>query len=224
MTVDHKTLPQKVKFDKTHVFKKRVEAYFASIGEEGSRGCGDFHAVEHGVHLKCDPLLLGKFLNLFVLQFVVGSYSFQNQLQGVEVRVSWKERQSAVNLSENTANRPHIYGPAVCRVSNEQLGRAVPAGGHVVRVLVVSLLDASGKSKVAKLDHAVLRNQDILWLYISVHNLRLVQKLHCLKHLVHNAPYFKRLNAFAVLALKLLKQIAAFIFKHQMQLLVLSEH
>lgn len=63
--------------------------------------------------------------------------SFSDQVQLVYVGFPGPERIPVLQLGEDAAQSPHVHRGAVLSVPDQQLGGAVPAGRHVVRVVVL---------------------------------------------------------------------------------------
>ena len=90
-----------------------------------------------------------------------------DQVELVEVRVAGQQRLSGEELAEDAADGPDVDGRAVLRVADEELGRPVPASGHVLGEVLVLDEDAR-EAEVAQLDYVLLGDQNVLWLDVSV--------------------------------------------------------
>lgn len=62
--------------------------------------------------------------------------SLPDQVQLIHVGLPGPQRNSRQEFGKNTPDGPDVHGGAVLRVPHQQLGGPVPAGGHVVRVVV----------------------------------------------------------------------------------------
>ena len=72
----------------------------------------------------------------------------------VDVALAREEGCAARHLRQHAADRPHVHGLAVLRVSRQQLRPAVPARGHVVGVARAGASERARKAKVTQLQRA----------------------------------------------------------------------
>ena len=98
--------------------------------------------------------------------------TFSDVIDLINVRVTGKYRVTSQHLGVETPDGPDVDLLAVARVAHQELGRPVPAGGHVVRVYLALPGHYPGKPKVTEFDDPELGDQNILRLDISVNDLQ----------------------------------------------------
>ena len=89
----------------------------------------------------------------------------------IYVRVPGKDGVAGYHFSVEAADGPDVHFAAVVWVAHQQLGRAVPAGCHVVRVQLALCRHQPGKPEVAEFDHTELGDQDVLGFHVPMNNL-----------------------------------------------------
>ena len=84
-----------------------------------------------------------------------------DQVELVDVGEARPERLAGDQLGEHAADRPDVDRRPVQRVADQQLGRAVPARRHIVRVLVAGPRCAqrnAANSSIVNADGSILEN------------------------------------------------------------------
>ena len=129
------------------------------------------------------------------------------QCQLVLLRVPLHDGGPGPHLGHDAARPPHVHSWAIVPLTQEELRRSIPQGDHTVGVSVrVPLLgdgDCSCKTKVSKLQDALLGDQDVGSFHVSednkhwsdrvknmdeipVDDLVVVDEEEALAHLLHN--------------------------------------
>ncbi len=110
VSVDDQAPPQEVELDRLHALEQLGEADLLGVLRRGKGVCrgGNLEALEHGVELEGDALLLGQFLEGALPHEVVRGDGLQDELQRVQVAVAGKERHSVEDLCEDAAARPNV--------------------------------------------------------------------------------------------------------------------
>lgn len=106
-----------------------------------------------------------------------------NHVQLIDITASRPQRSATNQLRKQTANRPHIDRRAVLRVADQQLRRAVPTRGHIVRVVLAGTQHSS-ESKVTQLHLALCGQQNVLGLYVAMQTALAMAVGHCLQRLI----------------------------------------
>lgn len=111
LAINLETTAQKVKFVGAHIWKQGFQGNLIGVGRvrEAGLSCRHFYAVEHRVHFESDALLLGKFLGRQTTNQVICGDRLQDQLQGMQVGLTWEERQAVIDLCKNAAYSPQIH-------------------------------------------------------------------------------------------------------------------
>lgn len=59
-----------------------------------------------------------------------------DHVQLIDVASSRPQSAAPNHFGEQATDRPNVHRSAVLRIADQQLGRPIPAGGHVVRVVL----------------------------------------------------------------------------------------
>mmetsp|Transcript_36223 Transcript_36223/g.116326 ORF Transcript_36223/g.116326 Transcript_36223/m.116326 type:complete len:292 (-) Transcript_36223:213-1088(-) len=86
----------------------------------------------------------------------------------VNVRLPREEGRARCHLRQHAADGPNVHRLAVRRVTGEQLGATVPARRDVVGVTRAGARERAREPKVAKLQRAVARDQQVLWFDVTM--------------------------------------------------------
>ena len=94
------------------------------------------------------------------------------------------------HLCHDTSRTPHVHRWTIVALPKQKLWRPIPKGDHSVGVPVwlVLLVDGngSGKTKVCQFQDALLRDQYVGSLHVSMDDLVGVDEVEALKHLLHH--------------------------------------
>ena len=99
--------------------------------------------------------------------------------------LAWEERVQSQEFEEDAADGPDVNLFIVVSTLEQQLRSSVVARDDVWGVDLV--LEELGGSEIADLDHALLVDQNVLWLQISVRDALLVNEVHAKQDLLHVA-------------------------------------
>ena len=189
--------PEEVQLDLSHAWVERLQANLVDDFHLYVVCARQLHTVEHRIEPEGSLGLFWEFLRLLTSLDSVCSECLHYELQGVEVRISREEGLPVVQLSENTTHGPHIYARRVTCVTNQQLGCAIPPRRDVVGVLKISFrFDTPSETEIAKFDYFILADQQVLWLYVSMHHLLAVKVLERPQSLVDDLLDFSWLDSF----------------------------
>lgn len=146
----------------------------------------------------------------------------------VDICLPLKERPTRGHLWQHAADRPHVDGLAVHTqaeallreaVAEEELGGAVPARGDVVRVCATGAIQRAREPKVAQLEDAVPRDEDVLGLHVAVHDAPRVAERDGAHELVQVPLHHRRFEPVPA-RLELIQQRPIDEFEHEVQLLL----
>ena len=115
-----------------------------------------------------------------------GTQQFLDQKQLVHLVIARKDRLPVDQFPQNTGNGPHVGTFAILGVAEEQLGRAVPACGDIVRDRLVRLRQQTGEAEVTQLELIALVDQEVFGLDVSVDDLVGMHVLNGLDELVND--------------------------------------
>lgn len=130
-------------------------------------------------------LVFGELGNAGPGTFRWSSHQPEDLLQLVFVCRPWEERSSRVHLCHDTSSRPDVDAGVVGPATQEDVGGAIPQGDDLVRERVNGDTEGPGKTKIAELELALLVDEEILRLEVSVENAILVAEGDAAKQLVH---------------------------------------
>lgn len=152
---------------------QQIQAIFARIRHELLNGL--FGSVR-GALDNTGPVMR---LNAFDIELARRRYVLQNAFELIECGRAWEHGRAEQHLAENAAYAPHVYAFCVLGRGEQDLGRAVPARGHVLgesrirrRVLVVArlLCERTRQPEIAQLHVTFLIEQYVRWLLIPVYH------------------------------------------------------
>jgi len=113
-----------------------------------------------------------------------------DQGQLVLLSVALHDRTPGPHLCHDAARSPHVHCWPIVALAEKELGRAIPEGHHSVCVPVRLVLlvdgDGSGQTKVSQLQDALLGDQDVGRLHVSVDDLVGVDEVETFEHLLHH--------------------------------------
>lgn len=74
-----------------------------------------------------------------------------------------------------SARLGHRYLLAILNVSHQQFGGSVPSSGHIVseEAALTGRCNGAGEAKITHLNHALLRDEDVLWFDVTVDDLEM---------------------------------------------------
>lgn len=114
-----------------------------------------------------------------------GTQDGDSSLDLVEVVVTREEGCAAKQLRENAANGPDVERVCVMTGVEDDLGRSVPPGDHVLRQRSGRLLIASSETEVADFKVTVLIQQQVARLQITMDDRRAVDVKAATQQLIH---------------------------------------
>jgi hypothetical protein len=103
----------------------------------------------------------------------------------VDLGVSGEQGALGDHLSQDGAHRPGVHGQGVGLAAQQDLGRAVPQGDHLVGEGADRGHEGARQAEVSQLQAAVSGDQDVLGLQVSVHDATHVAVVQAAQHLGH---------------------------------------
>ena len=104
----------------------------------------------------------------------------------INLTVSKEERALLDQLGEDAADGPHIHAERVLLLAEQDFGRTVPEGLHLVRERLDGDRKRAREPEVADLDVALVRDQQVLGLQVAVDHALRVAVVHALQQLVQH--------------------------------------
>ena len=100
------------------------------------------------------------------------SYNLQDHQNLIYICVTREQRSSLKELSEDTADTPHIQRLVVGFDEKTNLGCSIPPGNDISRLfkVFIDFPETTRKTKITNLEIAIQIDQNIRWLEISVHD------------------------------------------------------
>jgi hypothetical protein len=106
------------------------------------------------------PWVLVEALHLLLGQW---AEDFLDQVKLVHFAVTWKQRLAVAQLAHDAAYCPHVNFWAVVRIAEQQFGRSIPPGGHIVCHLATFqpwtseiLRKWPGKAEIANFERVII--------------------------------------------------------------------
>jgi len=88
----------------------------------------------------------------------------------VDLRITREERLTGSHLGEDAANGPHVDTSGVLAATEQNFGRAVPESDDLVSVSAERNTKGAGQTKIGQLQVALLVDEQVLRLEITVKN------------------------------------------------------
>ena len=108
----------------------------------------------------------------FLLCGNVSSLNIKNEPECVQIALAREEGHAVPEFWENAANRPYINRFVVVCVADKKFRRSVPSCRNVVCIQghVFSFCSRPSETEVTKLKNAAFRNENVLWLDVSMND------------------------------------------------------
>lgn len=117
--------------------------------------------------------------------FVRSPEELEDLVDLVDFRVSWKDGATCDHLGKNAAHTPHVQRGRVHFAPQENLGGPVPEGHDLVGVDRKRDTEAAGETEIRELEIALLVDQNVLWLEVSMHEAIYVTGKDGMQELLH---------------------------------------